>query len=659
MTKLQLIFSLIALFYLNNGYSQEQNSSIEDLRKAEAKAYQSLQGFVPTGAGADIDIKYHRFDWTIDPNVRYIKGNVTTYFKTLKSAPILSFDLDDALKVDSVKFHNTKLTYTQQNKILSINAPNTPISTFDSVTVFYQGVPPTTGLGAYEQRMRGTAAETWTLSEPYGSRDWFPGKMDLSDKIDSIDVIVNTPPQYRVASNGLLIAEYINAAQSKTYHWKHRYPIVNYLIALAITNFEQFSDKIPLSRGDSVYVLNYAYPEEVNSITASARRVLPIIRLYDSIVGDYPFKKEKYGQARFGWGGGQEHQTFTFLISYGTSLMAHELAHQWFGDKVTCGSWQDIWLNEGFATYMEAVYFEKLEPASFSSWKTGTRNDATRTTSGSVFVDDTTSVPRIFSSQLSYSKGAYLLRMLQWKLGTETFFKAIRNYLNDPTLAYSFARTNDLKRHLEQASGQDLTEFFKDWLYGQGYPIYKIECVRSGDIIGTMNIKVTQTQSHPSVSFFEMPIPIRLKLANGRDTTIVLNNTLSANSNVQSFTVNVKEFGAAVLAEFDPDIWILSKGSTITLSATSPTQDIDNQKIVNVYPNPATDELRIDFKNDKTEVVTLDIVNAIGETVYKEQKPINLGDNTVKLSLLNIPKGFYLVKMTGSTWVSVKEFMKL
>ena len=152
--------------------------------------------------------------------------------------------------------------------------------------------------------------------------------MDLTDKIDSIDVIVTTPPQYRAASNGLLVEEYVNASQSKVYRWKHRYPIANYLVCMAVTNYEQFSDKIALSRGDSLYVLNYAYAEEFPTVQNDAKKVYPIIRLYDSLIGDYPFKKKKYGQCRFGWGGGQEHQTFTFLVNYSTGLMAHELAHQ-------------------------------------------------------------------------------------------------------------------------------------------------------------------------------------------------------------------------------------------------------------------------------------------------------------------------------------------
>jgi aminopeptidase N len=628
---------------------------INDIHAAEVKHYQALEGFVPTGAGADIDITYHRFEWTIDPAKRFIKGSVTTYFKILKPLITLSFDFDDALKVDSVKRNTTLLSFSQQNKILSIS-PVFGASTFDSITVYYGGVPPKTGFGSFEQRLRGTTPELWTLSEPYGGRDWWPGKMDLQDKIDSIDVIVTTPPQYRVASNGLLVEEYLLKPQEKVFHWKHRYPIANYLVAIAVTNYEQFSDKMALSRGDSLYVLNYAYPEENSLIQIEARKVLPIIRLFDSIIGDYPFKKEKYGQARFGWGGGQEHQTFTFLVNYSTDLMAHELAHQWFGDKITCGSWQDIWLNESFATFMTGVFTEKLEPTRWQFWKTTTIADATRTGNGSIFVDDTTSVSRIFSYQLTYQKGAYVLRMLQWKLGTSVFYKAINNYLKDPAVAYGFARTADLKRHLEAESKQDLTEFFNDWFYGQGYPTYKVDWYPS-DVSKKYSIRITQSQSNTAVSFFEMPIPLRFKDANGKDTTVVFNNTLS-NTKSQLFETDLKNFSTIVSVEFDPDLWILSKGNTVNYIPT-PTQDINIQSSMKLSPNPVENELTIACKNERNESVQIELINALGQVVFIEKREAFVGENNMVLSIPTIKSGMYFLRLSSSRGQAVKKFMKM
>ena len=165
-----------------------------------------------------------------------------------------------------------------------------------------------------------------------------------------------------------------------------------------------------------------------------------------------------------------EHQTNSFIVSPNENLMAHELAHQWFGDKITCGSWQDIWLNEGFATYLSYFYFEKGDPAGHLNRLKNLSNAITSVPGGSVWVEDTTNVGRIFSSRLSYNKGAYLVHMLRWVLGDTSFFRGVRQYMNDPKLAYGFAITEDLKRNLEQVSGKDLTEFFNDWFKGQGHP---------------------------------------------------------------------------------------------------------------------------------------------------------------------------------------------
>ena len=528
--KKRLLFSaLFSCFSMLYAYAQsEMQRSLINIVDAERQRHEVMMGFEPSGVGQDYDVKYHRFEWKIDPSVRRISGAVTTYFKAMSPITQIGFDLDDALKVDSVFHRGAKATFSQiGDKTVKINA-NATIATgvLDSVTIYYNGVPPSNGFGAYAQRIRNnTAPETWTLSEPYGGRDWWPGKMDLTDKIDSIDVIVTTPPQYRVASNGLLVREIQLDSTKKLYHWKHRYPIANYLVCVAVTNYEQYVDIAPLSRGDTMRLLNYVYPEKLATSQLGSWKCANAMRLFDSLFIEYPFKKEKYGHAMFGWGGGQEHQTMSFMANVtDPGLMAHELAHQWFGDRVTCGSWSDIWLNEGFATYLTGLYYQYVEPLYWINWRKDAIGGATNPTSGSVFCTDTTSINRIFDSRLTYNKGAYLLHTLRWKIGDTAFFKGIRNYLNDPSVAYGFARTADLKRHIEATSGQNLTEFFNDYFFGQGYPSYDVN-VQYSDIANAPTVFINQRQSHLSVSFFEMPVPIKLiNKKNGKDTTIVISS---------------------------------------------------------------------------------------------------------------------------------------
>ena len=194
----------------------------------------------------------------------------------------------------------------------------------------------------------------WSLSEPYGAKDWWPCKSTLDDKIDSIDMFVTTPSQFRVASNGLLVSETANGS-NKTFHWKHRYPIATYLIAVAVTNYAVYSNYVPLSGNDQLQILNYVYPEDTALTQPQTLRAINFMQIFDSMYVSYPFIKEKYGHAEFGWGGGMEHQTMSFLgkKAFNFEIIAHEMGHQWFGIKVTNGDWTDLWLHEGFADLIQ------------------------------------------------------------------------------------------------------------------------------------------------------------------------------------------------------------------------------------------------------------------------------------------------------------------
>ncbi len=644
-------------------YAQTQtdiHKTLEDIIKAESHRHEVLYDFEASGAGQNYDVKYHRFEWKVDPSVRRISGSVTTYFKAVSTLSEISFDLDETLKVDSVIHRGTKATFAQfaSDKTLRINANATvQAGGLDSVTVYYGGVPPNTGFGSYNQRLRNnTTPETWTLSEPYGGRDWWPGKMDLTDKIDSIDVIVTTPPLYRVASNGLLVREILLDANNKLYHWKHRYPIANYLVCFAVTNYDQYIDKAPLSRGDTMNLLNYVYPESKTESQQWSWKCANAMRLYDSLFIEYPFKKEKYGHAMFGWGGGMEHQTMSFMVNVtDAGLMAHELAHQWFGDRVTCGSWSDIWLNESFATYLTGLYYQYVEPLYWINWRKDALGSATAGTSGSVFCTDTTNINRIFSGQLSYNKGAYVLHTLRWKVGDTAFFKGVRNYLNDPTLAYGFARTADLKRHIEATSGQNLTEFFNDYFYGQGYPSYTLDGCQ-GDVLNRQYISVRQTTSHASVPLFEMPIPVKLiSKRGGKDTTVILNVT----SNDQYFNFQISLNYIIDSVAFDPELRILSKNNKVNWSLCLPTQEIDNQWLTKISPNPVSNLLTFNFQNNKTEKVDIQILNEVGQVVYSEKRNIVIGENNVSVNVQKLPSGVYFLKLSSNERLSSQKFVKL
>ncbi|HUS00284.1 MAG TPA: M1 family metallopeptidase, partial [Chitinophagaceae bacterium] len=366
-----------------------------------------------TAASNNFDVKYYRCEWQVDPAVRFIRGKVTVYFTILSASNSISLDLMSSLTTDSVKQGNTTLNHQHANNVLQVNFTNSlAAGKLDSVTIFYNGVPAATGFGSFIKDVHATVPVIWTLSEPYGSRDWWPCKNGLDDKADSIDVIVTHPPQYRAASNGLLQSETLSGLNKVT-HWKHRYPIASYLICMAVTNYSVFNNSVQLGNVN-LPIQTFCYPENLTLFQNNTPLVLNALQYFHNTFGEYPFIKEKYGHVQFNWGGGMEHQTSTFIVSPDESLMAHELAHQWFGDKVTCGSWEDIWLNEGFATHLASMYMEQKYPALIKSNRIIEINYITSAAGGSVKVDDTTNVGRIFNGRLSYIKGSHLLYMLRW-----------------------------------------------------------------------------------------------------------------------------------------------------------------------------------------------------------------------------------------------------
>lgn len=608
----------------------------------EKSAWSRAQAHERNGAGgADnhSDIRYCRLHWTVDPAVRYIRGEVTTVFEPLETLNSLEFDFSETLTMDSIRYRGQNLSFAQNGDVLTVQFPALlPAFLSDSLTFFYQGAPTAAaGLGAFELGQHDGVPVLWTLSEPYGALEWWPCKQALDDKIDSLDIFITHPAGYRAASNGLLLGE-TETAGLVTAHWQHRYPIAAYLVCMAVTNYEIFTLQAPFG-GDTTLIVNYIYPESVAQAQAGIAENVAHLQLFDSLFGFYPFQNEKYGHAQFNKGGGMEHQTMTFVNAFGFELLAHELAHHWFGDKVTCGAWEDIWLNEGFATYLSGLCYENLRPELWYNFKSVRISAATSQPGGSVRVDDTSSVARVFSAQLSYSKGAMLLHMLRWVCGDSAFFAGVRHYLDDPALAYGYARTADLQRHLEMASGRDLDGFFADWYYGEGYPSYNISWSKNAP--NEVKITIDQTQSHPSVSFFDLPLPV--KLTDGaRDTLLVLDNA----SNGQIFTATL-DFNPTEVV-FDPDLWILSRDNLVREVSPDGTP-LPLFELV-VAPNPAIADLKIRLKTPYGEEVQLGLWTADGKLILRQTRHVAPGANHFTLPTAHFPPGGYLLRISGKDW---------
>lgn len=616
----KLYFLVLGVFVFHQFCAQNENIEKKGLMAKEMKSYANkMVAYNINPNTLNYDLQYQRMDVTLDPAVAAISGSVTSHFKPSQNMSSIYFDLVNSLTVSQVKYHGTDLNFQQlATKEVKIDFPvSLQANVLDSLTIHYSGTPPATN-GAFTNGTQGGTPVVATLSEPYGAQDWFPTKQSLNDKIERFDFKITTPSQYSVASNGKLMSETILPGGQKLTFWRTMYPMAAYLAALSITNFVKLTDTM----GNPPFpFINYVYPSTAADATSMANIdwTKQIMNTFETYFGPYPFRNEKYGHMQFMHGGGMEHQTMSSMGSWSKGLIAHELAHQWFGDKVTCGAWNDIWLNEGFATFGEHVANEKLimSNADFMNYLAGQKDFVTSAPGGSTYVADSNlaNVNTIFSSRLSYAKGGYIVRMIKWILGETVFYQALKDYHARPNLAYNYVRTADLNASLLQSTGKNFTEFFNDWVYGQGYPTYDIRWKQSANQI---TFKVSQTQSHASVSFFEMPLPVKVNGTGGEVAYFALDNT----SNNQYFTQTVTFPVASV--QFNYEYQMLERNSTVTQDATLSTASADVESFA-LYPNPAKNELYvkgIDKQTDYT-IHTAD-GRLVRKLVYQPNKTINI-----------------------------------
>ncbi len=594
------------------------------------------------GQSYNYDVKHYTLNLQVNPAVEYIKGYVTTNFEMTRTTDTLQFDLKDTLIVDSIIFHQNKINFTHgNNKIIAKLSQTIAVGQYDSIQIFYHGSPDASFLGSFSTSEHNGIPVMWTLSEPYGAKDWFPCKQTLYDKADSVDVFITAPKQYKVASNGMRISEKIIDDSLKITHWKHKYPIATYLIAFAVTNYAEYYEYVNIGDSVNLPVMEMVYPEDSSRYVNESAKIVGLIQLYSDYFGIYPFYKEKYGHAQCNFSGGMEHQTMTFVRTFYYDLIAHELAHQWFGDKVTCGSWHEIWLNEGFAVFCEGLPAEAgIAPYSYTSWKMDTRDYATMRTYGSVYVKDTTEEDNIFDMVLVYQKGGFILHMLRYMLGDSVFFTGVRNYLNDPNIAYGFARVDDLKRHLEDVADTNLTEFFNDWYYGEGFPIYNIVWGQDSD---SLYIEIYQEDASGNGNVFDMMLPFRIVYADNSTQDIKFNNT----QEYQKFSIKKKSYVSKIY--FDPEITILTRNPVVKELISA--KNIDAILI----PNPAGDSLSVRLTM-QTSVKYIYITTLKGQKVFS--KPIKQQSNFLTIDTSEFEKGVYILTIYTKLGKIQKTFIK-
>lgn len=503
---------------------------VDKMREIEKSGVQPKQ---------NIDMVHYDFDLKIDPFQRYIGGFVTLTFTPTSSISELNFRLHKKLKLISVKLDDQNVSYSRNKDDFKVSfSSSLQQGSTHKIIIEYGGEPQMTGSlggGMLLASHEGVPSAT-TLSEPFEAYAWLPIIDEVSDKFTA-SINLTVPSGMVGASNGVLVDTVTNNDGTLTYKWVEDYPISAYLISANVTNYSYFEDSYTSLDGSKTMPLIYfVYPEHLSYAQSYFNDVPDMITLYANYAGEYPFIDEKYGMVEFPWGGAMEHQTLTSMgeyfvgydFYYNNLIYAHELSHQWFGDDVTCGTWHDIWLNEGFATYFEVLwmvyeyrnYGLTVGDVFANYYDDGNVNGYMK---GSVYVYNENKP--FNDSGAIYDKGGWVLHMLSHVMGEDKFWTAIKTYRQ--RFSFSNAVTSDFQAVCEEVYGSSLQWFFDQWIYTKKRPIYSYSYSQSGN---TLNLRITQKQKHKIVNRTEkkdvyiMPIDITLYYDDGSSESIVVLN---------------------------------------------------------------------------------------------------------------------------------------
>ncbi|MFH0733074.1 MAG: M1 family aminopeptidase [bacterium] len=652
------LFTLLLLIFAVNLYAQNPLRKTDKPNKLFISRFNKTLDIKYPGDN-NYDVIYYKLNLNINHvffTSNYISGSVQMNAKST-SANLTScyMDLVDALQVDSIKSTLGTIVYTHTQNKINIILPNAlQVGELFDIIVYYKGIPNSTGSGSFAFKTHSGNPIIWSLSEPYGSSDWWPCKDTPADKADSVDIWITANSFFTSVSNGKLMKIVDNGNNTKTYKWKVTYPIAQYLISVAMTNYYQYDNYYTALDGSVMTLNHFVYLESWNDgVKTQIDQTPDMMHEFALKFGEYPFLREKYGHAEFDVGGGMEHQTVTSIIYFDRDLVSHELGHQWFGDMITCKDWHNIWLNEGFATYLEALYVERKEGyVSYRSYMQGYLSEA-KAAIGSVYCQDITNENNIFDGARSYAKGGSILHMLRWVLGDSLFFKTMYQYANDPLLKYGVAVTEDFQRVAETVSGRDLNYFFSEWVYGERHPKYSVNWgYNQNGSLYNVRVKISQT-ANSNPTFFSMPIQLKFKTPFGDTLLTVFNDQQEQEFN---FVLN----GKPSFFVFDPNSWILKDMGNVTTNIDNESTNIFDYKLNQNYPNPFNPETKITYQIGIAGTIKLTIYDILGReirTLVNEFQ--NPGEYSYNFNAAGLAGGVYIYELSSKTFKDSKKLVLL
>lgn len=429
--------------------------------------------------------------------------------------------------------------------------------------IMYRGEPLQKGFDSFSFKELYGNMYIYTLSEPNYGPVWWPSK-DFPDDKAEFNMHLNVPTGWKGVSNGLLKDTIQNNDGTTTFNWESKYPIATYLVSIVVGKLSYWEETYTSRDGTKqMPVVYYAFPRDSAKARIDWKPTIDQIRYYSETFGEYPFIDEKYGICQFGWtSGAMEHQTITsygYLLVTGDNrydhIAAHELAHHWFGDAVTLATWKDIWLNEGFASYSEALWEEHVRG----------RNAYLKYMKGFDYgyFSGTVYAPKGFIDNYAiyatiYQKGAWVLHMLRGVMGDEAFFNAVRAYYE--RYKYKNADTQQMKEVFEEFYGSNLTWFFDQWVFnGTGRPSYeyswKFEDFQGQKGTGNYTVRLNLKQvQKDDLEVYKMPVKVTVVTESGEKEFSVFNEKRE-----QSFLLTVEGNPKEVF--IDREGWILKKAA--------------------------------------------------------------------------------------------------
>lgn len=581
----------------------------------------------------------------ISPYPKNFNGSVTVRFRADSALNSIELNaVNTSILINSVSLAG--ISYTHSGNILSISLDRT-YNAGETAEIKIDYSHQNISDGAFYA----SGGMVFTDCEPEGARKWFPCYDRPSDKA-TLDLTAKVPANAKLGSNGRLNDSLVTG-DTIYYHWISRDPVATYLTVMSakvnynldIVYWHKLSNP-----ADSIPIRFYYNSGE--SPAAMKQKIIPMMTYYSQKFGEHAFEKNGFAtlNSQFSWGG-MENQTLTSLCPgcWSENLISHEFGHQWFGDLITCGTWADIWMNEGFATYLEALWLENT--SGYSAYKSDINSDASGYLSSNPgwamynpsWAVITPGVNELFNTAITYNKGACVLHMLRYTLGDTVFFNAIKSYATDSAggFKYNSSVTDDFTSKISSVAGQDLSWFVNQWVKEPNHPVYQNYYNFSTSSGSTWDVKFTARQIQTNSVFHKMPLVIKIGFSTGSDTLIRFMN----DANNQQFIFNFNRQPTSLV--FDPNNDIVLKQASLILGVTNNfIETAGDYSLSQNYPNPFNPNTFINYSLKEFSDMNLTVFDIYGkeiQTIINENQPA--GNYEIQFDGSKYPSGVYYYRM--------------